>query len=91
MRFLVDGDGKNQGEAELVDKPQAYCREVLTEAYQDSTGIFEKPTKELILAAIDEKPVFARALAGEIMGFFKSKDVQIQAETEDARKNSDDS
>ena len=84
MKFLIDGVGKDdasqRGEAVMIDEPQAYCTKILKAAYKDSTGIFEKPTKELMLGAIEEKPVFARALASQIMGFFASKDITLKKE-----------
>jgi hypothetical protein len=88
MKILIDqGDPQGKGEATPIDEPQEYCHEILEAAYKDSTGIFKQPTKELILAAIDEKPVFARALASKILECFEKKDVQIKAAEEDTKKN----
>ena len=91
MRFVIDSEGQQRGEAELTNDPQAYCQAILKEAYKESTGIFPQPTKTLVLAAIEEKPVFARALAGELMGFFQSHDVKLKEDEGTTRKNSDDS
>ena len=88
QKAIVDlTTGEQKAEININIDRSSYTKELLKKAYINSSGIFENPSKELILAAIDEKSAFAEALAEEIAKFFRSKDAKIkQREEEDKKK-----
>lgn len=50
-----------------VDKPIDYCLMVLKVAYQDSTGLLDVPSLDVILKWIQKKPAVARKVASKLI------------------------
>lgn len=76
-------------EARMVTNHIAFCRMILEAGYVDSQNLIDKPSKELILLAVEQEPGFAEQLSHSLYYFF-SGEGRFQFETgeeEDSKKN----
>jgi len=73
--------------ATLNSNPEKFCLMILDVAYKESQGLFEKPSKDGVLALIRKKAKFARLLASKLVEVFEDDDMFRTNEEEDDEKN----
>jgi hypothetical protein len=69
-------------EARMVTNHIEFCKMILGAGYADSQNLIDKPSKELILLAVEQEPGFAEQLSHSLYYYF-SGEGKFQFETDE--------